>query len=677
MSDSEQKRSIPLHHPSEVTDAVRDVIQNHPSAAASNQAEKHTPRKHSSPDSAYQNYLFGKAGTDEQPAWSDSTAGRGAIRLISRGIVGAAFFTIGGRMARSQLQGYQEQHWKWDASKPLQAIAKGFDYTLGNVIKSGVKAVASVSHPGQAETIAKNAVTFRQKRHFDVLVDGQWQKELGRSYGADVVSFTFDFAMASVGDALTRNVIQAFDPNVKKSWMLNDAGAPAARGEKNHFSLSEGVKAVGRSSWRIISKNQGEDWAAAIPYAFQMKFQRQFLGSIFEERFNGHKIVFDNNWNGGAYKVNQHGQIVGDYQLVGAIDLHARFVGYNWYTLMFREGYNKLGNAFNAWKNDGYAIHAPHMPEHFNPITTPIDAVAHSMRYVTKSFIKANMYMNPAVVPFWVMRVSQSKWRGHNYISTENTHELGPETHVWNKNVEGYLRPYDKSNYDHYPTDTTFNRFEKGFSQTLNWIGRGPYKLGIEAGRGADKLSRNGLFPRSKWFDNLITHDLRQPWEPITERQLYKGRRNLMHEYVDASMAYTPYMFAKAELGLRVDDTKGDGSLGQMDKAIYRFMDNVASFNLKGTGSSLKEMWHLGTRFEREVPVREGGITDKKPITPTAEQKPETTVETASVQKSALTLAQTGNDTEHADSDDKSWVQSVIGREVNPAHIHAATPTRH
>ncbi|MBX9725987.1 MAG: hypothetical protein K2X09_01870 [Rickettsiales bacterium] len=585
-------------------------------------------------------------------------------------------------MARSKMQGYQEQHWKWDSAKPLQAIAKGFDYTLGNVIKSGVKAFASISHPGEAETIAKNAVTFRQKRHFDVLADGQWQKELGRSYGADIVSFTFDFAMASVGDALTRNVIQAFDPNVKKTWMVNDAGAPAARGEKKHFVLGEGLKALGRSSWRIISKNQGEDWAAAIPYAFQMKFQRQFLSSIFEQRFNGHKIVFDNNWNGGAYKINQHGQIVGDYQLVGAIDLHARFVGYNWYTLMFREGYDTIGNAFNAWKKDGFAIHAPHLPEHFNPITTPIDALAHSMRYVTKSFIKANLYMNPAVVPFWVMRVSQSKWRGHNYISTENTHELGPETHVWNKNVEGYLRPYDTSNYDHYPTDTAFNRFEKGFSQFLNRIGRGPYKLGIKAGRAADKLSNEGLFPRSPWFDNLITHDLRRPWEPITERQLFKGRRNLMHEYVDASMAYTPYMFAKAELGLRVDDTKGDGSLGQMDKAIYRFMDNVASFNLSGTGQSLKEMWRLGTRFEREKVVREGGVLGNEQGTQAGVKKPETTIDSASVQKSSTKRAhndneRSANDNDHANSDDKSWVQSVIGREVNPAHIHAATPTRH
>ena len=690
MSDSKQRDDMKPQRENDASDAARNTELNHEGEGTAIAAMRKNTKHQSTPDSSYQNYLFGKAGSDEHPAWSDSTAGRAAIRLISRGIVGAAFFTIGGRLARSQLAGYSEHHWEWKASKPLQALAKGIDMTLGRGIKATVKGFASLKHgPEQAEAIAKNALTFRQKRVFEFInKDGYMQTELGRSYGADIVSFTTDFAMASIGDALTRNVIQAFDPNVKKSWLVNDAGDPAARGEKKHFVVKEAAKSLLTSSWRILSKNQGEDWAAAIPYAFQMKFQRQFLSSIFNKRFDGHKLVFDHNWNGGAYRVNQAGKIVGDYQLVGALDLHLRFVGYNWYTLMFREGYDTIGNALKKWKDDGFAIHAPQLPENFNPITTPIDAVADAARYVTKSFIKANMYMQPAVIPFWVMRVSQSKWRGRQFVNEGDplngvSATLGEEAHVWTK---GGFKPYADKNYEHYPTDTLFNRFEKGFSKHfMNPIGNMQYRAGIAVGNATvgkkvKDLNTKGWFPRGKWFNNLVTYDIRQPGEEITANHLYKGRRNFMQEYMDASFAYTPYMFAKAELGLRVDDTKGNGELGEMDKAIYRFMDNVGSFHFRDAGKSLKEMWKLGTRFERTVPVREGGLVATPASSDTVQKAPQTKVVAATVQHQTADAAKAHNDNEYSANDndhDKSWVQSVVGRDINPAHIHAVSATRH
>lgn len=680
MSDSEQKNDAKNTRQNDVPASTPDV-----SSVAYSKAGKSTP------DSAYQNYLFGRAGSDEHPAWSDSTAGRAAIRLISRGIVGAAFFTIGGRMARSQMAGYQEQHWQWDSSKPLQAIAKGIDATLGRGIKATVHGLARLNHtPEEALKIAKNTVTFRQKRMFEYIDKyGQLKTERGRSYGADIVSFTFDFAMASVGDALTRNIIQAIDPNVKKTWLVNDAGGPAAKDEHKHIVWGEAAKSMLRSGWRIFSKNQGEDWAAAIPYAFQMKFQRQFLSNIFNKRFEGHKIVFDQGWNGAAYRVNQAGQVVGDYQLVGAMDLHARFVGYNWYTLMFREGYDTIGNAFKKWKDDGFAIHAPHLPQHFNPITTPIDALAHSARYITKSFIKANMYMNPAVIPFWVLRVSQSKWRGRQFLNEGDplngvSTTLGKEANVWSK--DGF-KPFAPENYDHYPTETRFDRFEKRFSQGMNWIGRKQYHVGIAVGNAivgktAADLNTKGWFPSGKWFDKLVTYDIRGRNEGITADHLFKGRRNFIHEYTDTAFSYTPYMFAKAEFALRVDDTKGNGELGQMDKAIYRFMDNVAAFRFNAAGAALKDMWRLGTRFEREVQVREGGDVDKKLPQPPAFDAPQTKIsaDTAQHLSAKHAPAHNNNDMTVNDNDhmpDKGWVQSLMGRDINLAQLHAASHTRH
>lgn len=633
------------------------------------------------PDSSYQNYLFGGVGADERPAWSDSIKGRAAIRLISRGVVGAGFFALGSRMARMQMRGYDEVNFKFDPEKPLQLIAKGIDMTFGKVIKSSVAGAARLGGKtaAEAEALGKSAVTFRDSRVFDPA----HPDTMGRSYGADITAFTFDFAMASVGDASTRNIIQALDPNIRKSWLVNDRGETASHDEKKHFDAGKALKAVGRASWRVFSKNQMEDWAAAIPYAYQMKWQRKAINKMFNKRFEGHDLVFDQGWNGGAYKMNQAGQIVGDYQLAGAIDLHARFVGYNWYTLMFREGYDKIGHAISDWKKDHFALHAPQLPADFNPITSPVKAVVDSARYVTKSFIKANLYMNPAVVPFWLMRVSQSKWRGENFIQQQgDSVALGAPTNIFKspRRVTGdmfKLYPYAASNYDHYPTATLADRMEKRFSQGMNWMGRWQDHLGAKAGKMVNRLGERGVLPRSEWLDKLMTFERRPLNEPLqygtyeTNKLLKNGRKNLTHEWLDASFSYTPYMFAKAELGLLVDDRKGDGKLGQMDTAIYRFMDNVGHLNLPATVRSVKEIWQLGTHFEREMVVREGGNSGVKQSGPTA--LPANTIDAGSAQYTPANLSRADGDV----SEDKRWVQSVLNRQVNPAQIHTASTTRH
>ncbi|MFZ4541283.1 MAG: hypothetical protein ACOYNL_05660 [Rickettsiales bacterium] len=635
-------------------------------------------RERNTQDSSYQSYLFGSAGTDEHPAWSDSAKGRAIIRIISRGLVGAAFFTIGGRMAEKQLVGYTPEKWEWSAKKPLQAIAKLFDVSLGRGIEKSVTALSTFKHsPEVAAQIGKQAVTFRNSKIYDGTV------AKGRSYGADVVGFTFDFAMASIGDASTRNIIQALDPNVKKTWFVNDDGRPALRGESKHFVFSEWVKAVGKTSWRILSKNQGEDWAAAIPYAFQMKYQRQALGKIFNKQFDGHQIAFDNSWNGGAYRVNSKNQIVGDYQLAGAIDLHARFVGYNWYTLMFREGYDVIGSAFKKWKDDGFAIH-PHLPD-ANPITAAVDGIGATARYVAKSFIKANLYMNPSVIPFWLFRVPQSKWRSNHVIDADNRGQLvGREFNIDLRNeaptniTAGRLNPYDSNNYHTYANTTWLDKLEKRFSQTLSPFGQLSNYFGKRAAQGGAILSKNGFASSTL------------------------GDEKFMRQYVDAAFSYTPYMYAKAEFGLRVDDSKGPGQPGQMDKAIYRFMDNIASFNLNGTGKSIKEIWTLGTNFEREVVAREGGHVPDVQVVAAIKPAgtPATKVEATSIMRHAKAPASswsqaandsrwtktpvTGNVSDKQTSandekaeQDRSWVQSIVGSDIHPARVHSASPTRH
>ncbi len=652
-----------------------------------------TPRH--TPASSYQTYLFGKAGQEDRPAWSDSMKGRAAIRLVSRGIVGSLFFVAGGRMASQQMANYNEHAFEWSVRapfhNPLQALAKGIDVTFGSGYKKLYETAARIS--GTEKLIAKReaekALWFRDTASY-----GYSNK--GRSFGAEVVGYTFDFMAASVGDAATRNLIQVFDPNVKKAWRLNDKGEQASQGEHAHIDWGQWAKSTASTTWRVFSKNAGEDlFAGLFGYGFQMKFQKAFLNGPFAgkrssdgmDRFQGHDMVFDRGWNGGAHRRALHPatgkmEIVGDYQLPAAIDLHIRFVGYNYLTEMYREGYDWVGNQAVTWRNNGFSIHMPHLPQHFNPVTAAVDGVANTSRYLAKSFIKANLYMNPAVVPFWFMRASQSKWRGTHFIEP-NPNKLG-ELHL-GKPVGGSFDPYDKKHYEFYPSgpDAKLSeRLETGFSKTLNYVGKWQYKAGERAADLAVAVSKKNLLPKSEWLNSLMCYGLKGYGNTPAELQRKKinGLRSFTHEYTNAAFSYTPYMFAKAETALRVDDNKGDGKPGLMDKAIYRFMDNVASFNGKGTWKSVKEMWQLGTHFEADVTVQPSGkvtVNEPKAIkTQTyASGAPTTTVAAGDVTHEPANFARREGDKQR--DEDKSWVESVVGGNVNAAQIHAASATRH
>ncbi len=71
-------------------------------------------------------------------------------------------------------------------------------------------------------------------------------------------------------------------------------------------------------------------------------------------------------------------------------------------------------------------------------------------------------------------------------------------------------------------------------------------------------------------------------------------------------------MWAKAETALRVDDGK-KGESGHMDKAIYNFMDNVSTLNIKNAWKDIKNITHLALHEERDIISREGGVGDSAP----------------------------------------------------------------
>ncbi len=667
--------------------------------------------------SAYADSLFSSAGTFGKPAWSDSMGGRAAIRLVSRGIFGAAFFAIGGRISRAQLQNYNPETFEFKTAAPLEVIAKGFDTVFGKPIAGAARGVAKLGGLGEAEANkwAWNAVNFRTKSYYPStpgVLNAHGGASNGRSLGAEIVSVSFDFAMMSVGDAMIRNFVQMIDPNIPKTWWLNDKGEVAGEHDKRHFSLSKWTQSTGLAAWRIFSKNQGEDWAVALPYVYQMRLQRHLISKALGG--GGAKIAFDGGWNGAAYKINNEGKIIGDYQLAGAMDLHARFVGYNVFTLMFRESHATMAHAFKHWKDGGYKLQF-HMPEHFDPL----DRARKASRYLVKSFIKANMYMNPAVIPFWLMRSPQTKWRGglinveaergvsalasktsfsdrvaaagengahmimeHNgspilnfntaagrILPHEPNHGTVPEhMYLGDKKVENPLAnmqgPNDTKIYEGYKKG-----FSKSFSKTLNPLGRFSYWLGGKATELAHSLPDGAV----KNFIGINEGTLKGQ-KPVSSAV---GRETFMRNMVDASLAYTPYFYAKAEFGLRVDDRPSDGTLGHMDKAIYKFMDNAAKLNLHGMKTSLKEMWHLGSTVNHDPISREGGLNEaEKKLRAQAVQKPSTSISAkGSVHHKPAELSH--DPEQNNEKSERQWAEHVAGRNLAAQFVSSTSATRH
>lgn len=672
---------------------------------------------------AYGGYLFRNAGTVDKPAWSDSIQGRAAIRLISRGVVGSFCFVAGGRYARTQMMDYHPETFAWDSAKPLQALAKVFDVAFGKPIAAMTRAVGHVQGKSAAEieTSVWNAVNFRSKAYYHnlggkILPDGRAMN--GRSLGSEMVNISFDFAMASIGDSSTRNFFQMIDPNIRKSWLVNDEGKPAKEGEQRHFDFSKFMQSTGKAAWRVLSKNQGEDWAVALPYVYQMKWQREALSHSFRNELKGAKLGFDNSWNGAAYKVNAEGQVIGDYNLIGAVDLHARFVGYNVYTLMFREAYDKIGIGLDAWKKNGYHLDV-HLPE--NPLAAVAHEAKEAVRYVAKSVIKANLYMNPSVIPFWMMRVPQTKWRsgminpelehsenaiasnlsfnerlnigqrrwreeaGVNLTTDEFHERMVTPKGIRNHNsakyrsfpasatqetvyfgnspasnpFHGISDPHDPALYAHYKTDTTYEKVNKTFSQTLNPIGQFANWVGKKTARATDHLP-NGA------FKHFISLDDAGKFSDA-------ARQSFIHQFTDASLAYTPYMFAKAEFGMRVDDRPSNGQPGKMDKAIYRFIDNVCGLNLGGIKQSVREIWDLGTDLDRPLKPREGVVVDDAKT-----KVPDTKVVSDGRERDDVVVP-SGKDS-HAVTDegqDKQWAEAVVGRTLDAQFCTAPSHARH
>ncbi len=619
--------------------------------------KKDAPKKQES----FENYLYGRSlirDASEKPDWQQTMHGRIATRVLTRGVFGALAFTWAGSYAHRSLKNYHPDsirdftEWRRalfntratstekyvNQPNTMQAIAKAFDVVAGKPIQFAARKLAPEK---QQDLWAASVTHFRPRGMYHdpitkIRPDKGWEyRNYGRSLGHEVVAITTDFAAASAADATGRYLVQAIDPNVEKDdeetmrKLHRHADFDWYRGGK--FSTGAFAKDTLKKLWTVASFNQGEDWAVAVPYAFFMKWHRNVI-----DKFSpGFKYASDyGTWNGASDKlrafINEKDKItklekIGDFHLEGAWDLQARFSTYNVLTLMYRDAYKAVGDGIKKWQQGDSWI--PHISLSKNPIESTLEAAGNATRYMAKSFIKANIYMQPAVPFFWMWRVPQCKWRGSPIIVNEEMPKNGTsrvptlrinnprsvhsdlESHFDNRTLTdeffrlasekkikgqieqvGYHRNSEDNRLSHFnypnigdqvfvgnhpvsdhPYSPSYSAFDRnnaasGFDKIFGIFGKISHNTGEKLYSGIDRVEK--AFGKSRTPDQM------------------KTLRTAAHTFADASFSYTPYMIAKQETALRWSNKN-------MDNAIYRFIDGALSLDYSETKAGLKDIGHV------------------------------------------------------------------------------------
>lgn len=533
--------------------------------------------------SHYSNVWDSERDKDRHPRWIDSMPGRFGVRLFSRGLMGASFLTAGSWMLEKYIpasslsrsimkNGQIVDEWaalkesdktKYFISKILAVPAKFYDVTFGKPI---------------GYLFGEDYVRFRRSRNFNP--DARASNKMGRSYGEEAVNVTLDFAMGSIGDAWGRRLVGIADPNVKKEWIDKDG----------HIDWGKLAKATGRAAFDILSYNQMEDWFAAIPYVYQMRAQRHVLDS----KWAGSRVAMDHNLNGGGFRVDHTGKIIDDYALAGAIDLQLRFMGYNVYTLMFRDLYQ----------------HAKHMLDHRKDVEKPgheRNVLEEVGKYLMKTFVKANTYMLPSVPFFWAMRTSHSRLEAPRiYVPEQGTARI-VEFQKHGTNNVNVFRSQDR--YRHpdrtdvgLRSETNPKKIDPIFPKSVtdreylnpDWDPFHPRYNSGSLTAALRPLGKASAYLGEKLGDAVTTLRLggntRETASRAKSDKSFWDQRNELHRwsqrFVNNSLSYTPYMIAKYEAANWWDTP-------QMDASIYRVLDGIDHFKGHEVKEGLKDFWHV------------------------------------------------------------------------------------
>jgi hypothetical protein len=500
--------------------------------------------------------------------------GRTEINLVARGIVAAAFFTAGSYMLKEWQMGGEQ---KW-FTQPLEWTANGIDAVISNPATKVISTFVGDEKAAHIMTfnkyVAKSHMITEEalKKTPDILNS----KVFGMSLGQAVVDVTWAFAAGSAGAAIGRNMVLLADPNYKTSWWHN-----------GQIDFGDMVKSTAKEAFRIITYNAGEDFAVAIPYLIHRRMLNGAacatgIGNIWELQ----------NGVGNTHMVGEDGNLGRSHEMMGLLDFQHRFPLYNFGTLMYRDSYNHIGHSFSEWKNNGFAIDFK-LPE--NPVHEALHNVAETAKYITKSFIKSQIYMQPAMLFFSGANVAIGKNDAalmsdvtNEFITTKQTYSFNAEDmSQWNapfRQKDGTVPAYNQ-------IAVRLKNVEEGGTYYA-----GDNKVVLDELVGKDIYEHNSslvsgvMNPLGKAL-NCYTNALHENIAaPMFNMFGIDGHSNdakfATKTFARAQAAYFPYMMAKYEFAQKWDTP-------DMDAAIYRALDGITSVNGVELWAGIKDIGKL------------------------------------------------------------------------------------
>ncbi|MFO0389784.1 MAG: hypothetical protein ACK502_08735 [Alphaproteobacteria bacterium] len=550
--------------------AEKDQSAVEPTNAVQLSADKKSPNDFASADvgSYSQKATYNPALTEK--SWKelplkDSVAGRGVIRMFSRGVMGTTAFALGSWYATRKMQNY-------NLTKPVEnwveGIARAYDVSFGKGIKSLVNTLGK-----DGEKFVNN---FRPTAKF-----GGYGGQYGRSLGHEVVMVTFDFGAMSIGDFWGRKIAHTLDPKAER---------PEWKREDGTIDWTKAAKTFGKNWWSAVSYSAGEDWAVAVPYCLTM----HHLGTpALNKIFPGYKYEFDRNGNGGGLIINDHGKVTGNFTAAGVLNLWERFTTYNVGTLMFREAYAWTGgNLSHALKHHEMPPLVEAVPghKHESMAETAADGAKQFVNWMARSTVKAVMYMIPAVPFFWITRAPQHKFQGAFIHPEKGAVMFGEGTGT-------ILRA--NTNPESIKSGTRF--FYSSGEVAPNPIASGVIHHNEKTWGVVDRL----MNPIAKANDRVRTW-LREPVSKLYDSTFKKTKtfkemdsKAVADMFINASIAYTPYFWAKSDwLAAKLD-------YGRMDAAVDRTLAGAATLNGGEFKEGLGEIWNAAWQKPLKDPVRE------------------------------------------------------------------------
>ena len=268
---------------------------------------------------------------------------------------------------------------------------------------------------------------------------------------------------------------------------------------------------------------------------------------------------------------------------------------------MYREAYNHIENKLHGHQSALYG--APDSNKGKHGVFEEADQL---LKWTVRSIVKGVIYMTPAVPFFSVFRTSQSKYKGV-FISPEEDGVEASLVSFWSEHSLGddalhahELRRTDKANGFSSATSTFLDRYSDGMhgwkktGYSLNPLGKPfhPYQQSDSlAGRAFENLGAAQNRVRS-WFNDrpLFLRDRKTFWGSILTK-------HTADRYINAAFSYTPYMYAKGESALWVDN-------GKTDMAIERMVDGLDKMDVKEFKAGANEVWRAVWHKPFKDPVR-------------------------------------------------------------------------